>query len=88
MEYRLDEQIRQSIVALEPAWAKKNIDFDVELERVRYLGNEAMMRHVWDNLISNAVKFSPNGGTVKIHLAKKQKKLVFTVKDQGPGLTD
>ena len=88
VEYRLDEQIRQSIVALEPAWAKKNIDFDVELERVRYLGNEAMMRHVWDNLISNAVKFSPNGGTVKIHLAKKQKKLVFTVKDQGPGLTE
>ncbi len=88
VEYRLDEQIRQSIVALEPAWEQKEIEFDVELDRASYLGNEPMMRHVWDNLISNAVKFSPNGGIVKIHLAKKLKKLVFTVEDQGPGLSE
>ena len=88
VEYRLDEQIRQSIVALEPAWEKKDIEFDVELDRVSYLGNEPMMRQVWDNLISNAIKFSPSGGTVKIHLVKKLKKLIFTVEDQGPGLSE
>ena len=88
VEYRLDEQVRQSIVALEPAWEQKDIEFDVELDRVSYLGNEPMMRHVWDNLISNAIKFSPNGGTVKIHLAKKLKKLLVTVEDQGPGLSE
>ena len=86
--YRLDEQIRQSVVALEPAWDAKNIEFDVELERVRYLGNESMMRHVWDNLISNAVKFSPEGSVVKLRLAEKQNKLIFTVEDQGPGLVE
>jgi len=88
VEYRLDEQIRQSIVALEPAWEKKDIEFDVELDRISYLGNEPMMRHVWDNLISNAIKFSPNGGTVKIHLVKKLKKLIFTIEDQGSGLSE
>ena len=88
VEYRLDEQVRQSIVALEPAWEQKDIEFDVELDRVSYLGNEPMMRHVWDNLISNAIKFSPNGGTVRIHLAKKLKKLIVTVEDQGPGLSE
>ena len=88
VEYRLDEQIRQSVVALEPAWEQKDIEFDVELDRVSYLGNEPMMRHVWDNLISNAIKFSPNGGAVKIHLVKKLKKLIFTVEDQGPGLSE
>lgn len=87
-EYRLDEQIRQSIVALEPAWAAKDIEFDVELDRVDYLGNEPMMRHVWDNLLSNAIKFSPESGAVKLQLIKKMKKLTFTVEDQGPGLTD
>lgn len=87
-EYRLDEQIRQSIVALEPAWEKKDIEFDVELDRVSYLGNEPMMRHVWDNLISNAIKFSPDGGTIRIRLSRKLKKLVFTVEDQGQGLTE
>ena len=87
-EYRLDEQIRQSVVALEPAWVTKDIELDVELDRIDYLGNEPMMRHVWDNLISNAIKFSPDGGAVRIHLTKKLKKLIFTIEDQGPGLTE
>ena len=86
--YRLDEQIRQSIVGLESAWDPKNIEFDVELERVEYLGNETMMRHVWDNLISNAVKFSPDSGLVRITLTKKLKKIIFTVEDSGPGLSE
>ena len=86
--YSLDEQIRQSIVALETAWTKKDIELDVELNRISYLGNEAMMRHVWDNLISNAVKFSPQGGTVTLRLTKKPRKLIFTIEDQGPGLSD
>lgn len=88
IQYRLDEQIRQSVVALEPAWEQKNIEFDLELDRVSYLGNEPMMRHVWDNLISNAIKFSPAGSTVKLQLTEKPKKLIFTIEDQGPGLTE
>ena len=86
--YRLDEQIRQSLVAQEIAWSQKDIELDVELERLSYLGNEPMMRHVWDNLISNAVKFSPQGGTVKLRLTRKPEKLVFTIEDQGSGLSE
>ena len=86
--YRLDEQIRRSVVALEPAWEEKNIEFDVELDRLTYMGNEAMMHHVWDNLISNAVKFSPQDGLVRIRLTREDNKLVFTIEDQGPGVPE
>lgn len=53
-----------------------------------YYGNELLMRHVWDNLISNAIKFTPEGSTVKIRLVKKLTKIVFTVEDQGPGIPE
>ena len=86
--YRLDEQIRQSIVALEPAWAAKDIEFDVDLERVEYTGSEAMMRHVWDNLVSNAVKFNPHGGLVRIQLEKKGRQIRFVIDDCGPGIEE
>lgn len=86
--YRLDEQIRQSIVALEPAWEAKDIEIDAELDSIEYLGNEPMIRHVWDNLIGNAIKFTPNGGQVRVKLTKKLRKLIFTVEDTGPGLTE
>ena len=87
-DYRLDEQIRQSIVALEGAWVSKDIELDVEMDAVSYLGNEPMMRHVWDNLIGNAIKFSPAGSLITIRLQKERQELVFTVEDQGPGLTE
>lgn len=86
--YRLDEQIRQSIVALEPAWEEKDIEFDVEMERVEYTGNENMMRHIWDNLIGNAIKFDPDCGLVRIRLSRQNSGIVFTVEDSGPGISE
>ena len=86
--YRLDEQIRQSIVALESAWIKKDIEFDVDMERIDYLGNEPLMRHVWDNLIGNAVKFNPPCGFIYIRLKKQNENIIFTIEDSGPGLTE
>jgi len=87
-KFSLDEQIRQSILALEPYWEKKDIDFDVEMDPVDYFGNEILMRHVWDNLISNAIKFNPTGGALKIRLEKHLAKIVFTVDDEGPGISE
>lgn len=87
-KYRLDEQIRQSIVAQEPAWSQKDIEFDVDLDSVEYTGSEGLMHHVWNNLISNAIKFSPAGGMVKIRLVRQNDKIVFSVEDNGPGIAE
>lgn len=84
----LDEQIRQSIVALEPAWAAKDIEFDVDMDRVEYLGNENLLYHVWDNLIGNAIKFDPQCGLVRIRLRQDSNKIVFTIEDSGPGISE
>ena len=86
--YRLDEQIRQSIVALEPAWEEKQIDFDVELDSIEFTGNEPLMRHVWDNLIGNAIKFDPRGGFIRIRLTRMEEEILFTIEDNGPGISE
>lgn len=86
--FRLDEQIRQSIVMLEPAWAKKDIEFDVELDDAEYTGSENLMHHVWDNLIGNAIKFNPQGGMVRIVLTKTAEHIRFCVEDSGPGIPE
>lgn len=86
--FSLDEQIRQSILALEPSWERKNIEFDVDMDNVEYFGNELLMRHVWTNLIGNAIKFNPKNGLIKIRLEKHLTKIVFTVDDTGPGISE
>ncbi|MBQ8598416.1 MAG: HAMP domain-containing histidine kinase [Lachnospiraceae bacterium] len=87
-KFRLDEQIRQSILLLEPKWLKKNNEFDVDLESVTYEGNENLLQHVWNNLIDNAVKFSPEGGLVTIRLKKEEDKYIFLIEDEGPGIPE
>ncbi len=86
--YNVSEQIREELLALEPAWTEKDIEFDVELEDTLYSGYEALMRHVWSNLIGNAVKFSPQGGEIRISLRQEPGALVFCVEDQGPGISE
>ena len=86
--YRLDEQIRQSIVMLEPKWSEKELEFDVDMVDVEYLGNENLICHVWDNLLSNAIKFSPCGGTVYIRMMPEGEKIRFSIENEGPQIRE
>ena len=86
--YRLDEQIRQSIVLLEPDWSKKEIEFDVDMVDVEYMGNESLISHVWDNLLSNSIKFSPVGGTIHIRMVPEGKKILFSIENEGPWISE
>ncbi len=84
--FRVDEQIRQAIMLLEPKWLEQKVEFDVELEDVNYQGNESLLCHVWSNLIGNAIKFSPKGGLVIIRLTAEEQRLCFFVEDRGEGI--
>lgn len=86
--FSVDEQIRQSILALEPQWEKKGLEFDVDLEPVFYVGSENLMLHVWNNIIGNAVKFSPDGGGIRLRLCRMGGCILFTCEDSGPGLSE
>lgn len=86
--YRLDEQIRQSIVLLEPDWSKKETEFDVSLDEIYINANEALMLHVWNNLIGNAIKFGPERGLVRMRLRRDAGKIIFTIEDSGPGIPE
>ncbi len=73
---------------LEPEWVKKDIEFDVEMERIELTGNESLLHHVWYNLISNAIKFNPPGGVIRIVLARKKRQVIFEIEDSGPGISE
>ena len=84
--FRLDEQIRQAVLALEQKWEDKELELDVDLERTTFTGYEALLLHVWTNLIDNAVKFDPHGGLLRLRLYQPDEHLLFTIEDSGPGI--
>ena len=87
-KFRLDEQIRQAILALETKWTEKEINLEAELETVAYTGNEQLLLHVWLNLIDNAVKFSPKGGSIRIRLTASEQNILVSVRDHGCGIAE
>jgi len=84
--FSLDEQIRKTVVMLEPLWSKKDIEFDFNLEEVEYSGDKSLLERVWINLIQNAVKFSPETGVIALRLRKEQGNIIAEVEDHGAGI--
>lgn len=86
--FSLDEQLRGCMIRLEPQWSSKNIDIDMDLEDVRFYWNEALLAHVWNNLFDNAVKFTPEGGSIFVSLKREDGLIVMKLKDSGCGIAD
>lgn len=86
--YRLDEQVRYAVLMLEPEWSLKNIDLQIDLAKTEFYGNERLLMQVWINLIGNAIKFTPDNGTIHINLFKQNSHLIFKVIDSGIGIDD
>ena len=86
--FSLDEQIRKSILILEPLWSRKNIDLDIELEEVTYGGDENLFQQVWLNLIQNAIKFTNQDGSIKVSLRKTDGLIRIDIEDNGIGIAD
>ncbi len=87
-EYRLDEQIRQNLLLLENKWSEKEIDFSLHLPSLTYCGNETLLDEVWFNLLDNAVKHSPMGGTIEILLSHSDTAVSVRISDHGDGMDE
>jgi len=87
-EFQLDEQLRRGVLLLEPQLKKKNLEVDITLASVKILANEEMLSELWINLIGNAIKFSPEGSTIRIALASAGNDAVVTVSDEGYGMDE
>ena len=85
-EYYLDEQIRESILSYQDEWANKKIDFDIDMESILINADKNLLINVWNNIISNAIKFSPENSTIFITLSKEKELAKIAIKDEGCGI--
>lgn len=86
--YRLDKQLISIILACEPQWEAKKIDMNVEAEEVEVFADEDLMSQVWVNLIHNGIKFTPQGGKIRISLTRDRNQVLVRIADTGPGIAE
>lgn len=67
----LDEQIREILLLLEDKWTEKKLELEIDLDAADYYGNKDLLAHVWQNILSNAIRFAPSYGLIRIVLRKE-----------------
>ena len=85
-EYRLDRQLEKVALMLEPQWRGKNITMEAELEKLTIQGDEDLLSQVWVNLLHNAIKFTPEGGIIRIVLKSRDNEACCQIVDTGIGI--
>lgn len=86
IEFRLDKQLEDVALMLEPQWSTKHIAMEVDLERLSIQGDEGLLSQVWVNLLHNAIKFTPEGGMIHVILTSDQTKVCCQIIDTGIGI--
>ena len=87
-EYDLGEQLCECLLQYETVWEDKNIELETELaEDVKINTDEELLSLVWNNLFSNAFKFTDDGGKVSVILEATEHYAIVKVKDTGCGMT-
>lgn len=86
--YNLSEQVCECLLGFEDAWEKKELNIETDIEEDIYISSDSeMMSLVWNNLFSNAIKFTEKGGTVSLFLHTEGDYAVVKVSDTGCGIS-
>ena len=87
-EFDLGEQLCESLLQFESVWESKNIEIDTDIAQdVKVKADAELLSLVWNNLFSNAFKFTDDGGTVSVSMTATEHHATIKVKDTGCGMT-
>lgn len=86
--FDLGEQLCECLLQYESVWENANIEIETDItEDVKVKADEELLSLVWNNLFSNAFKFTEAGGTVSVSLAATSHHAIVKVRDTGCGMT-
>ena len=86
--FDLGEQLCESILQYESTWEQKNIEIATDIaENVFVSADAELLSLVWNNLFSNAFKFTEEGGKVMLTLTADEKYATVKVSDTGCGMS-
>lgn len=85
-KFNLGEAIRQIVLGFENLFEKKNLTLDCNIKDVDIVSSKELLEIVWNNLISNAIKFTNKGGKVGIKVTEENEYAIVKISDTGIGI--
>lgn len=86
--FDLGEQLCQCLLQFETVWERSGIEIETDLaDTVMVEADKELLALVWNNLLSNAFKFTPSGGRVWVTLTADATLATVQIRDTGCGMT-
>jgi PAS domain S-box-containing protein len=87
-EVLIGDLVEQVVRAVEPSARARHLELrtDVQLDAVRVAGHPGQLDRALSNLLTNAVKFTPEGGTITVRGRMERNAVVLEVSDTGLGI--
>lgn len=86
--YDISEQLCECLLVYESVWERKGIDIQTDIEdMVSVCADSELLSLVWNNLLSNAFKFTPDGGRVSVSLGADEEYATVIIRDTGVGMS-
>ena len=83
----LGESVCESVLNFEQSWEKQNIEIETDIaDGIIVQGDKEMLALVWNNLMSNALKFTPEGGKIQIKVSCENGRGIVSISDNGCGM--
>lgn len=88
-KFDLGENLCENVLSFESIWENKNIDINIDIEEdVIVSSDKEMLSIVWNNLLSNAFKFTDDGGKVSVSLKNTDGYAYVKISDTGCGISE
>ncbi len=86
-EFRLRPLIKSALETHQLTLLAQRVHLELKVQDIELHADRAKLKLILDNLLSNALKYSPRGGTIFIHAQADKEHLLLDVADTGPGIS-
>ncbi|KAA0955953.1 HAMP domain-containing histidine kinase [Sporosarcina sp. ANT_H38] len=86
--FELDKQLKEIVRKYRWLLEEKEMTLEMDIEEVRFTGDPAFLEKVWENLLTNALKYTEIGGTIEVVLTEQSDQVKVIVKDNGIGIDE
>lgn len=87
-KYRLDKQLRNVIIVLEPQWSSKQLDVELDIEDISIIADSDKLNQLWTNLLGNAIKFTGEQGRIRVSAEVRHGGVEVSIADNGRGIPE
>jgi signal transduction histidine kinase len=87
-EIDIQDFLTHRVNAFRKTASEKNVAVNAQTDQIHLRTDKGYLSRILDNLISNAIKFSPSGTAVTVHAGIENGEIRFSIRDQGPGFSD